>query len=69
MNHQKLINKNIIISAGADGIGLSIAQFCLNEGATVYVSDINKDKLSNLEKHQLYNKKLFINNLDAKNYI
>ena len=68
MNYQKLINKNIIISAGADGIGLSIAQFCLNEGANVYISDINKDKLFELEKHPLYNKNLFINYLDAKNY-
>ncbi|MDC0194937.1 SDR family oxidoreductase [Alphaproteobacteria bacterium] len=69
MNYQKLINKNIIISAGADGIGLSIAQFCLNEGANVYISDINKDKLFKLEKHPLYNKRLFINYLDAKNYM
>ena len=40
MKHQpKLINKNIIISAAADGIGWCIAEFCLNEGANVYLSD------------------------------
>ena len=33
MNHQKLINKNIVISAAADGIGWSIAEHCMNNGA------------------------------------
>ena len=33
MNKLKLINKNIVISAAADGIGWCIAEFCLNEQA------------------------------------
>ena len=45
MNHQKLLNKNIIISAAADGIGWSIAEHCLNNGANVFLTDINENKL------------------------
>ena len=68
MNHLKLTNKNIIISAAADGIGWSIAEFCLNEGANVYISDVNEDKLSLRKKNNKYNKNLFISKVDAKNY-
>ena len=60
MNPQKLLNKNIVISAAADGIGWSIAEHCMNNGAKVYLSDINKDKLSLLKNHKNYNKNLFI---------
>ena len=60
MNHQKLLNKNIVISAAADGIGWSIAEYCMKNGATVYISDINKDKLSLLKDHKNYNKTLFL---------
>ena len=60
MNHPKLLNKNIVISAAADGIGWSIADYCMNNGATVYLSDINKDKLSLLKGHKKYNKTLFL---------
>ena len=67
MNHQKLLNKNIIISASADGIGLSIAEHCMNNGATVYLSDINEDKISSLRKHKNYNKNLFIQKIKANN--
>ena len=36
MNHQKLVNKNIVISAAADGIGWSIAEHCMNNGANFF---------------------------------
>ena len=48
MNQQKLINKNIIISAAADGIGWSIAKHCINEGANVYISDIDNNQFDTL---------------------
>ena len=69
MNHQKLLNKNIVISAAADGIGRSIAEYCMTNGATVYLSDIDNDKLSLLRDHKNYNKTLFIDRVksnDAK---
>ena len=65
MNHLKLLNKNIVISAAADGIGLSIAEYCMNNGATVYLSDIDKNKLTMLKNHKNYNKKLFIKEVKA----
>ena len=68
MNQPKLINKNIIISAAADGIGWCIAEFCLNEGANVYISDIDDNKISLRKKHNKYNKNLFIKKVDASNY-
>ena len=55
MKQQKLFNKNIVISAAADGIGWSIAEHCLHNGASVYLSDINEDKLSLLKNHKNYN--------------
>ena len=59
MNQQKLLNKNIVISAAADGIGLSIANLCMSNGAFVYLSDINEKKLDLLKDHKNYNKTLF----------
>ena len=41
MNQKKLINKKIIISAAANGIGWSIAQECMSNGAIVYITDKN----------------------------
>ena len=35
MKQQTLLNKNIIITAAADGIGLAIVEYCLNYGANV----------------------------------
>jgi NAD(P)-dependent dehydrogenase (short-subunit alcohol dehydrogenase family) len=67
MNHQKLFNKNIIISAAADGIGWSIAEYCMNNVAIVYISDINKEKLSLLKDHRNYNKTLFVKEINANN--
>ena len=65
MNHLKLLNKNIIISAAADGIGRSIAEYCMNNGANVYLSDKDIDKLSLLKDHKNYNKTLFIKKVTA----
>ena len=65
MNHLKLHNKNIVISAAADGIGWVIAEYCMSNGATVYLSDINDDKLSLLKDHKNYNKTLFIKKVKA----
>jgi len=60
MNHQKLVNKNIIISAAADGIGWSIAEHCMSNGAKVFLTDIDENKLSLLKNHKSYNSSLFI---------
>ena len=60
MKQQTLLNKNIIITAAADGIGLAIVEYCLNYGANVFLTDVNQKKLSILKKHPQYNKKLFI---------
>ena len=65
MNQKKLFNKNIIISAAADGIGWSIAESCMNNGASVFVSDINEEKISLIKKHKNYNSTLFINKVNA----
>ena len=46
MKQQKFLNKNIIITAAADGIGLVIAEYCLNCGANVFLTDVNQKKLS-----------------------
>ena len=65
MNQPKLTNKNIVISAAADGIGWCIAEFCLKEGANVYITDVDKKKITNKKKYNKYNKNLFIYTLDA----
>ena len=60
-------SKNIIISAAADGIGWAIAKSCLEKGCSVYLSDINQQKIDEINKHPLINKKIFIDNVDANN--
>jgi NAD(P)-dependent dehydrogenase (short-subunit alcohol dehydrogenase family) len=65
MNHQKLVNKNIIISAAADGIGWSIAEHCMNNGANVFLTDIDENKLSLLKNHKNYNINLFLTKAKA----
>jgi len=54
-----LINKKIIISAGASGIGWSTAKICLSRGAIVYICDIDSKSLKKAQKHPLNKKKLF----------
>jgi len=67
MNQKKLFNKNIIISAAADGIGWSIAELCMDNGASVFISDINENRLSLLREHKNYNSTLFIKKVNANN--
>jgi len=67
MNQPKLLNKKIIISAAADGIGWTIAQACMLNGAFVYITDINNESLNKISKHHLYEKQLFIDRVDANN--
>ena len=67
MRQQKLLNKNIIITAAADGIGLVIAEHCMYDGANVFVTDIDHKKLSLLKNHSKYNKQLFIKKVEANN--
>ena len=68
MNQLKLFNKKIIISAAADGIGWSIAQECMSNGALVYVSDKNKEALDNISKHDLYKKQLFLDRVNTHDF-
>ena len=56
MNNKKLINKNIVISAAAEGIGWAIAQKCLENGATVFISDKNEEAINKINNHKLYKK-------------
>lgn len=68
MNQKNLFNKKIIISAAADGIGWSIAQECMSNGALVYVSDKNKEALDNISKHDLYEKQLFLDRVNTHDF-
>ena len=68
MNQKSLFNKKIVISAAADGIGWSIAQECMSNGALVYVSDKNKEALDNISKHDLYEKQLFLDRVNTHNF-
>ena len=45
-----LINKKIIISGGASGIGWSTAKICLSRGAIVYICDIDSKSLKKAQK-------------------
>ena len=65
MNQLKLLNKKIIISAAADGIGWSIAQECMLNGAIVYISDKNNESLDEISKHDLYEKQFFLDKVNA----
>ena len=68
MNQPKLLNKKIIISAAANGIGWSIAQECMLNGAIVYVSDKNNESLDKISKHKLYEKQLFLDKVNSENF-
>jgi NAD(P)-dependent dehydrogenase (short-subunit alcohol dehydrogenase family) len=59
------VSKNIIISASADGLGWCMATFLIDQGHTVYLSDINQKKIDEIQKHPLINKKIFIENVNA----
>jgi len=68
MNQSKLFNKKIIISAAADGIGWSIAQECMLNGAIVYITDKNNESLEKISKHKLHEKKLFLDKVNSENF-
>ena len=59
------MSKNVVISAAADGIGWCIANTLLENGYTVYASDINQKKIDELNKHPLINKRLYLENINA----
>ena len=58
----RLTNKNIIVTAAAQGIGRATAITFANEGANVIATDINEDKLKEISKE---NKNIRIQKLDA----
>ena len=68
MNQLKLLNKKIIISAAANGIGWSIAQKCMLNGAIIYITDKNKESLDKISKHKLYEKQLFLDRVNSENF-
>jgi len=68
MDQKNLFNKKIIISAAADGIGWSIAQKCMSNGALVYVSDKNTEALDSISKHGLYEKQLFLDKVNTHDF-
>ena len=65
MNQLKLLNKKIIISAAANGIGWSIAQECMLNGAIVYLTDKNNESLDEISKHDLHEKQLYLDKVNA----
>ena len=60
----RLKNKNIIVTAAAQGIGRSTALMFAKEGAAVIATDINEEKLSELS---IENNKIKTHKLDATN--
>ena len=42
-----------------------MATFLIDQGHTVYLSDINQQKIDEIQKHPLINKKIFIENVNA----
>ena len=67
MSQGNFASKNIIISASADGLGWCMANVLIDQGHTVYLSDINQQKIDEIHKHPLFNKRVFIENVDAGN--
>ena len=62
----RLRNKNIIVTAAAQGIGRDTAIAFANEGANVIATDINEDKLREISKE---NKNIQMQKLDATSKI
>jgi NAD(P)-dependent dehydrogenase (short-subunit alcohol dehydrogenase family) len=62
----RLNNKNIIVTAAAQGIGKATALMFAKEGASVVATDINEEKLGELSKK---NNKIKTYKLDATNKI
>ena len=64
-----LKNKKIVISAGASGIGWAITKACISKGASVYLCDIDRKALNKVKNHHLFNRRIFISEIDASNEI
>jgi len=47
----KLKNKKVLITGGAGGLGLSLAEEMLKKGATVIITDINQNALKSAVKN------------------
>jgi len=62
-----LKNKKIIISAGASGIGWAITKVCVVRGASVYLCDVDPKAINKVKKHPLYDKRIFISEINASN--
>ena len=62
---KSLKNKKIIISAGASGIGWAITKVCVAKGASIYLCDIDLKAINKVKKHSLYNKRIFVSEVDA----
>ena len=60
----RLKNKNIVVTAAAQGIGRATALAFANEGASVFALDINEEKLNELKKEK---NEIQIQKLDATN--
>ena len=60
----RLKNKNILVTAAAQGIGKATALAFVKEGANVIATDINSEKLLDLEKA---NNKIRVQTLDSTN--
>ena len=63
-----LKNKKYIISAAANGIGLTITSMIVERGGIVYLTDIDEKKINKIKKNKKYAKKVFATKLDANNY-
>ena len=63
-----LKNKTYIISAAADGIGLTISKFIIQNGGKVYLTDIDNKKISKINSNKKFKNKIFAQQLDANNY-
>ena len=63
-----LKNKKYVISAAADGIGLAITSKIVDNGGTVYLSDIDEKKIRKIKSIKKFKKKVFATKLEANNY-
>lgn len=54
-----LKNKNIIISAGATGVGWATAKILHNRGANIFLCDINKSAVKKINANKIYKNKIY----------
>ena len=63
-----LNKKNFIISAAADGIGLSITKQIIKNGGKVYLTDIDKKKIEIIKSKKEFKNKVYAKQLDSNNF-